>query len=134
MHREMIRRIWNKEILPTDDPDFINRKKELIENKNNNSINPDITPEQKTSIGKRSLNIDEIIEILQWKVKKNNGEKLNEKSISAPKLSEYLSKLWNKKVSLDSIKNLWTGRTKIFEFEFIDKIMSYEEYLKIVEL
>jgi hypothetical protein len=134
MHREIIRRIWNKEILPTDDPDFINRKKELIQLKFNNSINHDITPEQKTSIGKRSLNIDEIIEILQWKVKKHNGEKLNEKSISAPKLSEHLSKLWNKKVSLDSIKNLWTGRTKIFEFEFIDKIMSYEEYLKIVEL
>lgn len=134
MNREMIRRIWNKEILPTDDPDFINRKKELIENKNNNSINPDITPEQKTSIGKRSLNIDEIIEVLQWKIKKNNGEKLNEKSISAPKLCTQLSKLWNKKISLDSIKNLWIGRTKIFEFEFIDKSMSYQEYVEIVEL
>ena len=77
-------------------------------------------------------NIDEIIEVLQWKIKKNNGGKLNEKSISAPKLCTYLSKLWNKKVSVDSIKNLWIGRTKIFEFEFIDKNMSYQEYLEII--
>ena len=105
MSREMIRRIWNKELLATNDPDFINKKKELIENKTNNTIVPDITSEQKTSIGKRSLNIDEIIEILQWKIKKNNGGKLNEKSISAPKLCDHLSKLWNKKVSVDTIKN-----------------------------
>ena len=64
------------------------------------------------------------------KLKKNNCEK----SISAPKLCDHLSKLWNKKVSLDSIKNLWIGRTKIFEFEFIDKNMSYQEYLEIIEL
>jgi len=134
MHREMIRRIWNKELLATDDTDFINKKKELIQIKTNNNIIPNITPEQKTSIGKRSLNIDEIIEILQWKIKKNNGEKLNEKSISAPKLCEHLSKLWNKKVSVDTIKNLWIGRTKIFDFEFIDKNMSYQEYLEIIEL
>jgi len=93
-----------------------------------------MTSEQKTSIGKRSLNIDEIIEVLQWKIKKNNNEKLNEKSISAPKLCIYLSKIWNKKVSVDSIKNLWNGRTKIFDFEFIDKNMSYQEYLGIIEL
>jgi len=134
MHREIIRRIWNKEILPTDDTEFINRKKELIQIKTNNNIIPDMTPEQKTSIGKRSLNIDEIIEVLQWKIKKNNGEKLNEKSISAPKLCEHLSKLWNKKVSVDTIKNLWIGRTKIFEFEFINKNMSYPEYVEIIEL
>lgn len=134
MNREMIRRIWTKKILPTDDPDFINKKKELIENKTNNKTNPNITPEQKTSIGKRSLNIDEYIIILQWKNKKNNGEKLNDKIISSPKLAEYLSNIWNKKVSADTIKNIWIGRTKLFDFEFIDKCMNYEEYLKIIEV
>ena len=132
MNREMIRRIWNRQIIPTDDPDFLIKKTELVSKVSLSK--DDLTFEQKTSLGKRSLNIDEIIEILQWKFKKNNGEKLNEKSISAPKLCEYLSKLWNKKVSVDTIKNLWIGRTKIFEFEFIDKNMSYQEYLEIIEL
>jgi hypothetical protein len=134
MHREIIRRIWNRELLPTDDPDFINKKQELIQNKSNNSINSNITSEQKTSIGKRSLNIDEYIEILQWKIKKNNGEKLNDKIISSTKLSEYLSNLWKKKVSNDIIKNTWNGRTKLFDFEFIDKSISYDTYLELIEV
>ena len=134
MNREMIRRIWNNELLPTDDPNFINKKQEIISNKTNNKTHPDITHEQKTSIGKRSLNIDEYIIILQWKNKKNNGEKLNDKIISSPKLAEYLSNIWNKKVSTDTIKNIWIGRTKLFDFEFIDKCMTYEEYLKIIEV
>jgi hypothetical protein len=134
MNREIIRRIWNRELLPTDDKEFINKKQELIQNKSNNNINSNITPEQKTSIGKRTLNIDDYIEILQWKIKKNNGEKLNNKIISSTKLAEYLSNLWNKKVSNDIIKNTWNGRTKLFDFELIDKSISYDNYLELIDI
>ena len=132
MNREIIRRIWNRELLPTDDQEFISKKQELIQNKSNNNINSNITSEQKTSIGKRTLNIDEYIEILQWKIKKNNGEKLNDKIISSTKLAEYLSNLWKKKVSNDIIKNTWNGRTKLFDFEFIDKSINYDNYLELI--
>ena len=132
MNREIIRRIWNKIILPTDDPDFLQSKIEKTstlkkeENQNNN-----LTFEQKTSIGKRTLSIDEYIIILEWKIKYNNKELLEGKKISTPKLSEYLSKSLNKKITSDIIKNIWCGKTKIFDFEFIGKSISYEDYIKL---
>ena len=132
MNREIVRRIWNKIILPTDDPEFLQSKidktstlkKEEIQNNN-------LTFEQKTSIGKRTLSIDEYIIILEWKIKYNNKELLEGKKISTPKLSEYLSKSLNKKITSDIIKNIWCGKTKIFDFEFIDKSISYEDYIKL---
>ena len=132
MNRELIRKIWNKSILPTDDPEFINSKKELVKSNKNNE-NDNITFEQKTSIGKRNLNIDEYIEIILWKEKHKNGEKLEDKKIFSTNLSLYLSKKWDKKVTNDIVKNLWSERTKLFEFEFKDKSLSYEKYMEIIE-
>jgi hypothetical protein len=132
MNREIVRRIWNKIILPTDDPDFLQSKIEKTstlkkeENQNNN-----LTFEQKTSFVKRTLSIDEYIIILEWKIKYNNKELLEGKKISTPKLSEYLSKVLNKKITSDIIKNIWCGKTKIFDFEFIGKSISYEDYIKL---
>ena len=30
------------------------------------------------------------------------------------------------------IKNTWSGRTKLFDFDFTDKKISYEKYLELV--
>ena len=127
----MIARIWKKIILPTDDEQFIDAKKKLIKS-NKIEHNSGLTPDQKTSIGKRNLNIDEYIEIICWKEKQKNGNNLEGKKIFSTTLSLYLSKLWNKKVTNDIIKNIWSGRTQLFSFEFIDKSISYEKYLEII--
>ena len=37
----------------------------------------------------------------------------------------------NKEATFDIIKNIWCGKTKIFDFEFIDKSISYEDYIKL---
>jgi hypothetical protein len=132
MNRNLIRLIWNKSIMATDDEDFINHKKELV-NSNKKKEETNITFEQKTSIGKRILEIDEIIEILQWKEKQKNREKLEDKKIFSTNVAIYLSKKFNKKVTNDIIKNIWSGRTSIFEFEFKDKPITYEKYMEIVE-
>jgi len=132
MNRNLIRLIWNKSIMPTDDEDFINHKKDLLKsNKNKNDNN--ITFEQKTSIGKRFLGIDEILEIVLWKEKQKNNEKLEDKKIFSTNLSIYLSKKWNKNVTNDIIKNIWSGRTELFEFEFINKNMSFQNYKQILD-
>lgn len=79
MNREMIRRIWNKSIIPTDDEDFIKKKEESISNKKSVKEDNELTFEQKTSFGKRSLSSNEYVEIIFWKDKKNNNELLNGK-------------------------------------------------------
>ena len=132
MNREIVRRIWNKIILSTDDPEFLQSKIEKTSTvKKEETQNNNLTFEQKTSIGKRTLSIDEYIIILEWKIKYNNKELLECKKISTPKLAEYLSKSLNKKITSDIIKNIWCGKTKIFDFEFIGKSISYEDYNKL---
>jgi len=64
-------------------------------------------------------------------IKYNNKELLEDKKISTPKLAEYLSKSLNKKITSDIIKNVWCGKTNIFDFEFIGKSISYEDYIKL---
>ena len=141
MNREIVRRIWNRIILPTDDPDFIQSKinkiteKKIIQTSEPTSPPLSLTFEQKTSIGKRSLSIEEYITILTWKKKQNAGELLNGKKISSPKLAEHLSTIFNKTISQDIIKNTWSGKTKLFEFEFefVDKDISYDEYQELIK-
>ena len=131
MNREIIRRIWNKLILPTDDPEYLIKKKELIISKKEISSD-NLTHEQKTSLGKRNFIISEYIDILKWKLKRDNNELIDGKNIFSTTVSEYLSKLWNKKVTNDVIKNIWSGKTKLFEFEFNNVDITYQEYLDII--
>jgi hypothetical protein len=135
LHRNMIRQIWNKTVIPTDDPEFLTQKQELIiSNKSGGETDGlQLTNDQRTSLGKRTLSSDEYFEIIQWKIKKEKGELLDGKKIFTTKLAEYLSKLWNKKVSNDMIKNIWSGKTKLFDFEFQNKDISYEQYLEIIK-
>ena len=135
LHRNMIRQIWNKTVIPTDDPEFLIQKQELItSNKSGGETDGlQLTNDQRTSLGKRTLSSGEYFEIIQWKIKKEKGELLDGKKIFTTKLAEYLSKLWNKKVSNDMIKNIWSGKTKLFDFEFQNKDISYEQYLEIIK-
>lgn len=136
MKREMIRRIWQRKLLPTDDPDFLT--KPLEEKKDDTAITteisaPPLTFEQKTSMGKRSLKSEQYFEIIDWKIKKEKGELLNGKKIFSTKLAEYLSEKWGKRVSDDMIKNIWKGKTKLYNFEFSTApAISYEKYLEII--
>jgi len=131
LNREIIRRIWNRTIIPTDDPDFLVKKKELVSNESSSSTD-NLTFEQKTSVGKRSLTSEQYVEIILWKIKKNNGELLNDKKIFSTTLAEYLSKLWSTKVTNDIIKNIWSGKTKLFDFDFNNAEITYEKYLEVV--
>jgi hypothetical protein len=136
MKREMIRRIWQRKLLPTDDPDFLTKP---LEEKKDDTCTataisaPPLTFEQKTSIGKRSLTSEQYLEIVDWKLKKEKGELLNGKKIFSTKLAEYLSQKWGKKVSDDMVKNIWKGKTKLYNFEFSTAPpISYEKYLEII--
>jgi hypothetical protein len=132
MKREMIRRIWQRKLLPTDDPDFLGKQQE--EKKDDmGTATPPLTFEQKTSIGKRSLKSEQYLEIIDWKLKKEKGELLNGKKIFSTKLAEHLSQKWGKKVSDDMIKNIWKGKTKLYNSEFSTAPpISYEKYLEII--
>jgi hypothetical protein len=133
MNREIIRRIWNHSIIPTDDPEFLIKKTELVSKDENLISESDfLTFEQKTSLGKRRLTTEQYIEIILWKIKKNNGELLNNKKIFSTTLADYLTKLWNTNVTNDMIKNIWCGKTKLFDFEFDNLEITYEKYLEVV--
>lgn len=125
-NREIIRRIWNEEMVPSDHPNYGKCK-------DNKPKKDTITSSQKTSETKKTLDNDAYIEIILWKKKKINGEKLDGKLISSPKLSEYLSKKYNQKVTVDIIKNIWCGKTKLHDFNFKDNNeISYDEYISII--
>ena len=130
MNREIIRRIWKRKIIPTDDPEFKSNKMELISSLK--EIDP-LTNKQKMSIGKRVLSIYEYIEILDWKRKRDLGELLDGKKIFITTLSVYLKNKFNKHVTIDIIKNIWSGRTKLFDFEFDNKDITYEAYLELLD-
>ena len=122
-NREIIRRIWAEEMVPTNHPNFGKLK---IKNNDNNK-----TSAQKTSESKKTLDNAVYLEIILWKKKKLNGEKLNGKIISSTKLAEHLSEKYNQKVTNDIIKNTWSGKTKLHEFNDNNEI-SYDEYLEII--
>jgi hypothetical protein len=133
MNREMIRRIWNKSIIPTDDEDFIKKKEELIISKKSTK-NDELSFEQKTSIGKRSLSSEQYIEIMLMKQKRDNNELYDGKRIYSTTLAQHLSKLWDKKVTIDMIKNAWTGKTKLFEFDFNEESpIRYDKYCELID-
>ena len=129
MSREMIRRIWNRELLPTDDSEF------EIKAINKEIDKREVLPHKiATSLGKRSLTTPQYIEIIKWKQKQNNGELLNGKKITSTKLAEALSEIMKTKITTDIIKNIWNGRTKLFETDFEgNEIMSYQNYQTIIE-
>ncbi len=126
LHRDTVRKIWQGKILPTDDKNIIEK---IIKNKEIKESNKNISFNEKVSNGKRQLEMDEIIEILNWK----NKNKMDDgKRVSSPNVSKYLTNVFNKNISEDMVKNYWNGRTKLFESHFINTNMTYNQYLEIV--
>lgn len=126
--RETIRRIWMEEMLPTDHPNYGKLK---VKQQDDNDAGK--TSAQKTSESKKTLDNAVYLEIILWKKKKLNGEKLNGKIISSTKLAEHLSEKYNQKVTNDIVKNIWLGKTKLHEFNFHgDSEICYSEYLEII--
>ncbi len=127
LHRDIIRKIWQGKMLPTDDENIVEK---LIKNKQEKEINKNtLSFNEKVSNGKRQLEMDEIIEILRWK----NKDKMDDgKKISSPKVAKYLSNQWNKNISEDMVKNYWSGRTKLTQTNFTNTNMTYDDYLQII--
>ena len=92
------------------------------------------------SKNKRTLDINEILEIIEWKTKKINGEKFfDNKIISHKKLAIYLSKKYNKEITEQMIKYYWNGTVKLYEEEFIDLYKDnykeiYNKYIETIEI
>jgi hypothetical protein len=127
-NREIIRRIWSEEMVPTDHSNYGKSKVKDVSEKDNKSSS------QKTSEGKRTLDNNVYIEIILWKKKKTDGEKLNDKIISSTKLSEHLSQKYNQKVTNDIVKNIWCGKTKMYETDFMTSdLLSYFDYCEIIK-
>jgi len=131
MNREMIRRIWNRILLPTDDAEFLSKKEVLVSKILMQDSN--LTNGQKTSTGKRTLPIEIYIDIISWKKRMNDGEKYDNKKITAPLISKILIEKYDKNVSVDIVKNISAGKTKLFEDEFKGQVMTFEEYEEIVK-
>ncbi len=121
-----------------EDNEYYREKKKLYNQyyyeKNKNII--EYQHEINQSIKKRSLNIDEIIEIILWREKQINNEKINifdkEEKITSKNVSIYLSELFNKNISDGTIRKYWNNLIKIYEFEFINKKITYQKYLEII--
>lgn len=87
----------------------------------------------KAFFSRSTLTFDEMLQVILWKKKQNNNEKIDNKKILAPKIAELLSKEFNKKVTVDIVKSLWSCRTKLTEKMFnSSSIISYQEYLQII--
>jgi hypothetical protein len=125
-NRDIIRRIWCEDMVPSDHPNFGKRDK--------TDKNPDKTSAQKTSETKKTLSNEIYIEIVLWRKKKLNNEKLNNQLITSPQVSKYLSEKYDIHVSVDIIKNIWCGKTKLHDFNFTDcnNEITYEEYINII--
>ncbi len=85
-------------------------------------------------IRKKTIDIYEIVDILQWKIKKINREKfIDGKEITQKKISVLLSNKYNKNISDIMIKKYWNGESKAYKEEFTEDCgMTFEEYDKIV--
>jgi hypothetical protein len=109
--------------------------KDKIINKNKNFYY-----KNKSIKDKRILNFIEIIQIMEWKEKKNNNEKFfDNKIISHKKLSLFLSKEFNKNISEQMIKYYWNGTVKLIEKEFIEYyknnyLQEYNKYINLLKL
>lgn len=143
-NRHTITNIFNGSTLPTDHPDFIKQKRQQIIETNNDKNNIKTVEEEKKinsmkiSKGKRTLTIDQYIELIRWKIKRDNKEKIiengREHTIKSTNIAKILSKEWNIKISNDIVKNFWSGRTKLYEEEFENCDFSYDQYIEICDI
>ena len=120
-NRNLITDIWNGVCVPSYHPNYgESHKKEIDYSK---------THSQKTSEGKMTIPFNICYELIEWKKKRVNNEKMqNGENIT----DKNMIKLYpNYQLTVDKIKSLWMGKTKLYEEYFKDTKITYNEYLEI---
>jgi hypothetical protein len=87
----------------------------------------------------KNKNSDRYKELTQWILSKKEPGK-NKKQLGAPVLADFLNEKYplnegEDDISSDIIKNMWTGKTKLFEeeFEHYQPEITYQEYMDIIQ-
>jgi len=92
---------------------------------------------KKTSIGKRSLSVTNMIDILLLKGKSFINDNGVTKKWGAPNTTAHFKNIGVDRVTEDIVKNIWSGKTKLYHEEHIDDFVgqqiTYEEYLDIIQ-
>jgi hypothetical protein len=132
--RHIVRQIWNKELLALDDPEYESKKKERINTKEKEEEENQKSRNEKTSMGLRSVSKDVYINILKWRKKMIEKELHENKKITYPLITKQLQNTFpDKKITINIVKNVATGLTKMYQSDFEDVDgLNYEEYMKII--
>jgi hypothetical protein len=123
------------------DQDYFDKKAKKAEFKN---ITENMSDEEYkiyfaklTSIGKRKLDVSTMIEILLMKDKTYLNDKGQIKKWFSTTVAQHFNEHGNNLVTNDIVKNIWSGRTKLYHDEhfdeFKDQPITYDEYLKIIK-
>ena len=118
VNREIIRRIWNNTMI---------KKSEIREGKKADKKEfSNVSPVLRMSIGKRKVIFEVAIQIM---IKKGYD-------YSTEIVKDFVGKGRDgMNVSIDTIKNLWSGKTKLYDFEFNEESeITYEKYLEIIKM
>jgi len=103
------------------------QKKKEIENKNKDMTDDELKLEKNrsTSKSKRKLTVKQMIKILMLKNKGISSTDINNHV-------DFKTKDGNN-ISDSIVKNVWSGKTQLYEEEFEGLDISYDEYLKIIK-
>jgi hypothetical protein len=87
----------------------------------------------------KNKNSDRYKELSTWIISKKESGK-NKKQIGIPALTDFLNEKYpsnenEDNISIDIIKSMWVGKTKLFEeeFEHYQPEITYQEYLDIIQ-
>lgn len=102
---------------------------EAIKNKLNNlkeqkHKKESIPIEHRSAIGKRKLSFDQMIKMIKYKY--------DNPTITYVEIVKNAQDLLGFAITMDQCKNLVSGKTKLYEFEFTDKDISYNDYLNMI--
>lgn len=98
------------------------KEMEMIKNMTTEQIK--IHNNRKNSLSKRSYGMDIVVDILELKLNKNTST--NVVKIINQKYNE-------NKITIDIVKNIWSGKTKFDEIDFENQNMTYEKYKQIIK-
>ena len=132
INRNTVRLIWNSDILPLDDPEYEIKIKKKIDKDDCKEDNKSLS--KKTSIGLRTVSINVYMEILKWRKKMINKETYENKKITYPNVTKNIQNMFqNQKITINIVKNVATGLTKMYESDFNENSeITYEDYLLII--
>lgn len=127
--RQYVAKIFKGLILPLSEKEeqIKNNRERMLkikEEKDENFGEYSEFSKRKSAINKRRLTAQQMLEIVKLKGKK----------IPSTKINNYINfkDRDGNLITQDMVKNLWKGRTRIFEEEFKNLDMTYEDYLEII--